>query len=207
MRTTLIAHGLLSVALGLAACGNDARAELVTHRFSGLVTSVSESSGPGPFAPNQTCSMAFTIERSTPGVVSSPYSMRYTNAITAVELTVNGSMARLAPGDSSWIWIMNDNPSFPPDLRDGYDIMDTFPIGERLLGYHVNRIRLVLMGHGVLNDTSLPVSFPLELMGGGGEFYYGNETGPRGSVRMSFNQLAVPARTTSWGRIKSQYSR
>jgi hypothetical protein len=104
------------VALLLAA--PRAQAELVTHQFTGQLTTITNGSGnlldlTGVFTLGQAVTLEYTIERDTPPVQQDAYTSAYPDAITALAFSIDTWSGSGTPSSSSTT-VSNDAPSPAP---------------------------------------------------------------------------------------------
>src|SRR5262249_47012932 len=106
-------YALVLIALTFAA--SPARAELVTHHFTGQLTTVTSGSGSlldltGSFSVGQAVTLEYTIDRSSTPVAQDPYTSAYNDAITALSFTI-GSWSGSGTPSGSVTTVVNNEPS------------------------------------------------------------------------------------------------
>jgi len=211
-------RALVFLALMLAA--PQAQAELVTHQFTGQLTTVTNGSGvtldlTGLFTLGQAVTFEYTIERDTPADVQDPYTSAYTGAVTALAFSIESWSGSGAPDYS--LTTVKDNapspaPGAPRTLAVAYDQysgqvqggISAPPVGDAMLQsltYTFDDVQGT-----VFNSTVIPRVFP-DL----GEFegktltilFFDFTQLKSGYVMATLAGGLTPTQATTWGGLKA----
>jgi len=202
---------LVFVALALAA--PPAHAELVTHTFTGQLTTITNGSGvtadlTGLFTLGQAVTLEYTIERTTAPTQQDAYTSAYTDAITALTFTV-GSWT--GTGTPSSVTTVTDNAPSGGVNYDQYSAqiisgITAPPLGSAMyqsLTYTLDDIQGTVFG-----STALPRVFPdLGVFEGKTMtvLLFDFTQLKAGYVMATLAGVATPAQPQTWGRLKALY--
>src|SRR5262245_1527382 len=144
-----------------------AQAEVVTHQFTGQITTITDGSGVladlrGLFTLGQAVTLEYTIERDTPPEPQDPYTSGYTGALTSLSFSI-GSWAGSGTPAYSFTTVLNNEPSPVSGVYDQYSAQIqggiTAPdIGGAMLTsltYTFDDVQGT-----VFNSTTIPLVFP-----------------------------------------------
>ena len=192
-----------------------ARAELVTHQFTGHVTTVTNGSGvtadlTGFFTVGQSATLEYTIERTTTPEPQDPYTSGYTGAITALSFSIGSWTASGAPG-YSFTTVVNNEPSPVSGVYDQYSAsaqggITADPLGNTMLSsvtYTLDDVQGT-----VFNSTVIPNVFP-DLGAFEGKTFtvliFDLDQLKSGYVMVTLGGVTTPTQPSTWGRIKGLY--
>jgi len=206
-------HALALLALVFAAPG--ARAETVTHQFSGQITTITNGSGvtadlTGLFTMGQAVTLEYTIERNTPASPQDPYTSGYTGAITSLSFSI-GSWSGSGTPAYSLTTVVDNEPSPVSGVYDQYSAQVQGGISAPALGtasltsltYTFDDVQGT-----VLNSTAIPSVFPdLALFEGKTLTVLLFDTGQfkSGYVMATLAGGSTPTEARTWGRLKALY--
>jgi hypothetical protein len=206
-------RALVFVALLLAA--PRAQADVVTHQFTGQVTTVTDGSGvtadlTGLFTLGQAVTLEYTIERDTPPVAQDPYTSGYTDAITALSFSI-GSWSGSGTPAYSFTTVLDNEPSPGSGVYDEYSAqvqggITAGPLGNTLLSsltYTFDDVQGT-----VFNSTAIPHVFP-DLGAFEGKTFtvliFDLDQLKAGYVMATLAGVTTPTQPTTWGRLKRLY--
>lgn len=202
-----VRRALVFVALLLAA--PRAQAEVVTHQFTGQLTTVTDGSGvtadlTGLFTVGQAVTFEYTIERDTSPVAQDPYTSAYTDALTALSFSV-GSWSGSGTPDYSLTTVVDNAPydQYSAQVQGG---ISAAPLGNTMLSsltYTFDDVQGT-----VFNSTEIPSVFPnLEVFEGKTFtvliFDFGQLKA--GYVMATLAGATTQTQSTTWGRLRALY--
>jgi hypothetical protein len=206
-------RALVFVALLLAA--PPAQAELVTHQFTGQVTTVTNGSGvtadlTGLFTLGQAVTLDYTIERDTPPVAEDPYTSSYTGAITALSFSI-GSWSGTGTPTYSFTTVLDNKPSPGSGVYDEYSAqvqggISADPLGNTMLSsltYTFDDVQAA-----VFNSTAIPSVFPALAAFEGKTFtvlIFDFDQLKSGYVMATLAGVTTPTQPGTWSRLKALY--
>lgn len=199
--------------LALVLVAGAARAEPVTHTFTGTVAAVTNGTNgsldlTGTFHVAQEFRVDCTIERGTPPFNVTSTQSSYQDPATSLTALV-GSFV-VSGANTTLAAVVNDQPGPPLGAYDRYvvqaDGMLATPVGNASLSSLI--IDLADDDAIVFGSTALPREFPPAL-----DFetrsvlftFYDGTTGAFGSVTGTIGDVTTPALPLSWGALRARY--
>jgi hypothetical protein len=206
-------RALVLVALVLAP--PRARAETVTHQFTGQITTITNGSGftadlTGLFTIGQPVTLEYTIERDTAAEPQDPYTSGYTGALTALSFSI-GSWSGTGTPSTSFTTVVDNEPFPGAGVYDQYSAqvmggISAPPIGTAMLTsltYTFDDVQA-----SVFNSTAIPREFPDLGMFEGKTFtvlLFDNGQFRPGHVMATLAGVTTPTQPGTWGRLKTLY--
>lgn len=203
---------LAVVALLLAA--PRARAEPVTHRFTGQLTTITNGSGvsldlTGVFTLGQAVTLEYTIERDTSPVPQDPYTSAYTDAITALAFSIETWSGSGTPGYS--LTTVSDNAPSPGVTYDQYSAQVQGGIAAPDIGG--NTLQSLTWTFDDVQGTVFPSTvIPREFPGLGAFegktftiLFFNFSQLRAGYVMATLAGVSTPAQAATWGGLKALY--
>jgi len=211
---------LVLVALTFAA--PRAQAELVSHHFTGQLTTISNGSGglldlTGLFTIGQAVTLDYTIERDTPPEAQDPYTSGYTGAITSLAFAI-GSWAGSGTPAYSFTTVLDNEPSpgtklpqtqagvydeYSAQVQGGISAPDIGGSTFQSLTYTLDDVQGT-----VFSSTALPRVFP-DLGAFEGKtltvLVLDLSQFKSGYVMATLAGVSTPAQPTTWGAVKASY--
>jgi len=186
-----------------------AQAELVTHQFTGQLTTVTDGSGvtadlTGLFTVGQAVTFEYTIERTTPPVPQDPYTSGYTDALTALSFTI-GSWSGSGTPDYSFTTVVDNAPydQYSAQVQGG---ISADPLGNTMLSsltYTFDDVQGT-----VFNSTEIPSVFP-DLGAFEGKTFtvliFDFDQLKAGYVMATLAGATTQTQSTTWGRLRALY--
>jgi len=199
-----------------------ARAEQITHQFTGQLTTITNGSGvtldlTGLFTLGQPVTLEYTIERDTPPVQQDAYTSAYTDAITSLSFSI-GAWSGSGTPTTSTTTVSNDVPSLGRELArtravtyDQYSAqvlggISAPPIGSsslQSLTYTFDDIEGT-----VWSSTVIPREFPALGAFEGKTFtvlLFDFTQLKSGYVMATLAGVTTPAQSATWGGVKALY--
>jgi hypothetical protein len=192
-----------------------AQAELVTHQFTGQLTTITNGSGftadlTGLFTLGQAVMLEYTIERDTPPEPQDAYTSGYTGAITALSFSI-GTWSGSGTPDYSFTTVLDNTPIPGSGVYDQYSAqvqggITAAPLGNTMLSsltYTFDDIQGT-----VFNSTAIPRVFP-DLGAFEGKTFtvliFDFDQLKAGFVMATLAGVSTPAQPGTWGRLKALY--
>jgi len=201
--------------LAMLAGAAPAWAEIVTFASTAQVyeAQVFPFESPIPFSVGQAATIEFSYERDAPGVVTGA-TTTYNTALRSLVVRFGEEHLVFEPGDEATIKVSNDYfvriTSEQPFTVDQFDI-NAAPSGGSLARLGTARFDLSLWrrGNGPFTSAALPELLQFEWFPESGcTVQFSRPAQPLAIfVNLALATLVVPAQPTSWGRVKSHYSR
>jgi hypothetical protein len=197
---------LVFVALMLAA--PRAEAELVTHTFTGQLTTITNGSGvtadlTGLFTLGQAVTLEYTIERTTPPTQQDANTSAYTDAITALSFTIG---TWTGSGNPTSVTTVTDNAPYDQYSAQIISGITAPPLGSAM--YSSMTYTLDDIQGTVFSSTALPRVFPdLGVFDGKTVtvLLFDFTQLKSGYVMATLAGVATPTHPTTWGSVKALY--
>jgi hypothetical protein len=192
-----------------------AQAELVTHQFTGQLTTITNGSGvtadlTGLFTLGQPVTLEYTIELDTPPEPQDPYTSGYTGALTALSFSI-GSWSGSGTPAYSFTTVLDNEPSPVSGVYDQYSAQVQGGISATALGnttlasltYTLDDVQGT-----VFDSKAIPRVFPNLGVFEGKTFtvlLFDLDQLKSGYVMATLAGVSTPAQPSTWGRLKALF--